>query len=200
MLAGGSGTSALTSPSLPSCLITDPATTGLIGYYNPFLLTGSLLMPLATGLMTTWSLDSSLAKLIASSLFAGFAVAIGFQAPQSAVQTVLTDSDAPLGLSVILFAQNFGPALSISLAQTIFENRLATNLKEILPGLSAKGVSEMGLGQLLAMGVQEGKLEQVRRGVDRSVVEMWYFPVGLTCVSLGGSLMMGWRSVKEKKN
>lgn len=51
----------------------------LTGYYAPFMLFGSTLMPLATGLITTWNLSSSIAKLIAYSILAGFSYAIGYQ-------------------------------------------------------------------------------------------------------------------------
>ena len=171
----------------------------LTGYYTPFMLFASTLMPLATGLITTWNLSSSFAKLIAYSILAGFSYGIGFLGPQSAVQTVLSDADGPLGLSVILFAQHFGPALSVSLAQTIFTNRLTVNLKEVVPGLRSKTIENLGLGEIKS-NISQDKMRQVLVGIDRSIVEVWYLPLGLTCASMIGSLMMEWRSVKEKKN
>ncbi|KAK5125448.1 hypothetical protein LTR85_000557 [Meristemomyces frigidus] len=171
----------------------------LTGYYTPFMLFGSILMPLATGLITTWNPASSLAELIAYSLLAGFSYAIGYQGPQSAVQTVLSDADGPLGLSVVLFAQHFGPALSVSMAQTIFTNRLTVNLREEVPGLHPKAIENLGLGEIVSH-IGRDKMKQVLLGIDRSIVEVWYLPLGLTCASMIGSLMMEWRSVKEKKN
>lgn len=171
----------------------------LTGYYAPFMLVASTLMPVATGLITTLTLSSGLAKLIAYSAFAGFSYAIGFQGPQSAVQTVLSNADGPLGLSVILFAQQFGPALSVSVAQAIFLNRLVVNLRDVVPGLGSKTLQTLGVGELKSLVSQEN-MSQFLGGVDRSVVETWYLPLGFSCVSMFGSLMMEWRSVKEKKN
>lgn len=171
----------------------------LTGYYTPFMLFASTLMPLATGLVTTWSLSSSLAKLISYSMLAGFSYAIGFLGPQSAVQTVLSDADGPMGLSVMLFAQHFGPALGVSLAQTIFTNRLAVNLQQVAPGLHPKTIENLGLGEIKSH-IGMDKMKQVLVGMDRSIIEAWYLPLGLTCASMIGSLMMEWRSVKEKKN
>lgn len=170
----------------------------LTGYYAPFMLFASTLMPLATGLITTWSLSSGLGKIIGYSILAGFSYAIGFQGPQSAVQTVLSDADGPLGLSVILFAQFFGPALNVMMAQTILTNRLAVNLKEVVPGLGPKTIETLGLGEIKSQ-VGQDKVREVVLGIDRSIVETWYLPLGLTCASMIGSLMMEWRSVKEKK-
>lgn len=169
----------------------------LAGYYTPFMLFASTLMPLATGLLTTLNVSSSLAKLVSYPLVAGFSFAIGYQSPQSAVQTVLSNDDGPLGLSIILFMQHFGPALCVSLAQTIFTNRLAANLSNVVPELHSSTLENLGLGQVKERAGQ-GKMKQAVAAIDRSIVEVWYLPLGLTCVSIIGSLMMEWRSVKQK--
>jgi hypothetical protein len=163
------------------------------------MLAASAILPLGTGLMATWSLHTPLSKLISYSALAGFGAALGCQAPQTAVQTVLSDSDGPLGLSVILFAQHFGPALSISLAQTIFTNRLAKHLEDLVPGLSARSINELGLGEITASAGPE-KMTAVLKSINESLVEAWYLPLGMACVLVIGSLMMEWRSVKEKKS
>ncbi|CAJ2510220.1 Uu.00g061200.m01.CDS01 [Anthostomella pinea] len=153
------------------------AGTMLTGFYTPFMLAGSVLMPLAAGLVTTWTLDSGLAKLIT---YSGL-------------------PDGPLGLSVILFAQHFGPALFVSVAQTIFTNRLAVSLHAVAPQLDAKAIEQMGLGQLKS-SIGPQKLQDVLLGFDRSLVQTWYLPLGLACATAVGSLMMEWRSVKEKRS
>lgn len=61
-----------------------------LGYYVPFMLAGSILMPVFTGLMTTLTIETGVGKLIAYFGLLGFAVGIGFQAPQVAVQTSLS--------------------------------------------------------------------------------------------------------------
>jgi hypothetical protein len=152
----------------------------LTGYYAPFMLPASALMPLAIGLITTWNPTSGLGILITYSVFAGFSYAIGFLGPQSAVQTVLSDVDGPLGLSVILFAQHFGPALGVSLVQTIFTNGLTVNLTEVVPGLCPKVIENFGLGEIVSH-VGQGKMGQVLVGIDRSIIETWYLLLGFTC-------------------
>ncbi len=85
------------------------------------------------------------------------------------------------------------------MAQTTFTNRLTVNLKEVVPGLSPKTIENLGLGEVKSH-VGQDKMRQVLVGIERSIVEAWYLPLGLTCASMIGSLMMEWRSVKEKKN
>ena len=171
----------------------------IIGYYTPFAIFASILAPIGVGLMTTWTLQTDLAKLIMYSAMVGFAIGIGFQTSQLAVQTALSPSDAPLGLGVIVFAQGFGPALFVSIAQTIFSNRLATNLHHLAPHLNVSSIENMGLSELKA-SVGPENLDKVLLGFHDSLSETWYLPVALCSFTLVGSLALEWRSVKQKNN
>lgn len=173
----------------------------IVGYYVPFMLAGSVLMPVFAGLLTTLTVDTELARILVYSGLYGFAGGIGFQGPQSAVQTALPAADASIGLAVMLFAQNFGPAVFIAAAQSIFTNRLEENLQGLVPGLNATTIESMGLGDLkgeLGSG-SVGDLRSVLTGLDRSLMQTWYLTVALTCVTMIGSVGMEWRSVKQKK-
>ena len=101
------------------------------------------------GLVTTWKVHSTLVELICSSAFLGFAAAVGFQGPQNAVQCVLSDSDVPMGVAIILFARSLGLAVFITAAQTILASRLANKLHEISPDLTAQMIGEIGLTSVL---------------------------------------------------
>ncbi|KAE8370725.1 major facilitator superfamily transporter [Aspergillus caelatus] len=151
--------------------------TTTLGYYTPFMLCSSILMPIFAGLITTIGVDTSFVQLILYSGVYGFSSGLGFNAPISAVQTVLPTDDVSLGLSIVLFAQHFGPAISVAIAQVIFTNQLSTNLAGVVPGLNPATSEDSGLSE---------------------ISETWYLAVGLTCATLIGSLMMEWRSVKKK--
>lgn len=169
-----------------------------VGYYVPFMLFASTAMPIFAGLMTTFTMTTSIGKIIGYTLAMGFAAGVGLQAPQSAVQTVLPERDASMGLAVIIFAQNFGPAVFIAVAQTIFLNRLSENLKELVPGLSPGALDKIGLTDLKSL-VGNENLEKALGIFDRSLTQTWYLAVGLACATMVGSLGMEWRSVKDKK-
>lgn len=169
-----------------------------VGHYVPFMVLASTLMPVCAGLLTTFTTTTSVARMVGTTAAMGFAGGIGFQAPQSAVQTVLAAEDASLGLSVIIFAQQFGPAVAVAAAQTIFLNRLSENLQVLVPGLSPGAVSDMGLSDIKQL-VGEADLERALGIFDASLMQTWYLAVGLACATMVGSLGMEWRSVKETK-
>ncbi|PNP58435.1 hypothetical protein FNYG_15098 [Fusarium nygamai] len=174
------------------------AGTSAFGYYTPFMLFASIIMPIAAGLITTFKIDTSFEKLIAYSALSGLAYGIGFIGPQTAVQTVLPAEDVPLGLSILLFAQSFGPAVSVPIAQVLFTNRLSDNLDGVVPGLNGTNISNSGLTEIVS-NVAEFATREVLFAIDKSLGQTWYLVVGLSSVAIVGSLMTEWRSVKEKR-
>ncbi|OAX85601.1 hypothetical protein ACJ72_00015 [Emergomyces africanus] len=172
--------------------------TTAFGYYAPFMLFASIIMPIAAGLVTTFKVNTSFVQLIMYTAFSGLAYGIGFSGPQNGVQTVLPPEDIPLGLSVILFAQSFGPAVAVAIAQVLFTNQLWANLDGLVPGLTRANIENNGLTDIVT-SVPPTKIREVLVGIDKSIIQTWYLVVGLACVTLVGSLLIEWRSVKAKR-
>ncbi|KAF4994304.1 hypothetical protein FGRMN_5889 [Fusarium graminum] len=174
------------------------AGTSTFGYYAPFMLFASVIMPIAAGLITTFKVDTGFERLIVYTALSGLAYGIGFIGPQTAVQTVLPDEDVPLGLSIMLFAQSFGPAVTVPIAQVLFTNRLSTNLKGLVPGLNQTNISNSGLLEMVA-NVPPSESRDVLVAIDKGLGQTWYLVVGLASTAIVGSLMTEWRSVKHKR-
>ena len=173
--------------------------TTTFGYYAPFMIFASICMPIAAGLMTTYDLHTSLTKIILYSGFAGFSGGIGFQGSQAAVQTTLSAADVNVGIGVILFGQSMGPAVFIAIAQVIFTNQLSSSLEDVVPGLTPAYIEEHGLGDI-KNGVPMQQWDKVLGGIDRSLTHTWYLTVALACTTIIGSLLIEWRSVKQKQS
>ncbi|OGM48709.1 efflux pump antibiotic resistance protein [Aspergillus bombycis] len=173
--------------------------TTTFGYYAPFMIFGSVCMPIAAGLMTTYNPHTSLAQIILYSGLAGFGGGIGFQGSQAAVQTTLSAADVNLGIGVILFGQSMGPAVFIAIAQVIFTNQLSSILDGVVPGLTPAYIAERGLGDINNL-VPMQRWDEVLRGIDQSLTRTWYLCVALGCTTIVGSLLIEWRSVKEKQS
>ena len=171
----------------------------VIGYYTPFMWAGTILMPLLAGLLTTVKVQTALVNVLVMTGFFGFAGGIGFLSPQSAVQMALPKQDASIGLSMILFAEQFGAALFVSAAQNIFQTRLKGNLQMAVPQLNATNIESVGLSDMRTL-VDPWDTGLVLDAVDKSVAQTWYLAVGLACLTVVGSATMEWRSVKEKQH
>ncbi|KAL4728102.1 hypothetical protein ACLX1H_004834 [Fusarium chlamydosporum] len=169
--------------------------TSVLGYYSPFMIVASMIMPIAIGLITTFTTDTGLGQLITYTALSGLAYGIGFIGPQMAVQTVLTAEDVPLGLSIILFAQSFGPAVMVPIAQVLFTHQLSVNLESLAPDFNQRNLSDSGLSELISH-VPIAETGTVLVAVNESLAQTWYLIVGLASMAIVGSLTMEWRSVK----
>lgn len=112
------------------------------------------------------------------------------------MQTVLSKDDAPLGIAAVLFAQSFGSALFVSIAWTIFTNRLSANLRHLPSDVSVSYVEGLGLTKIKNV-LEGGILDAVIVAYSRSIQQTWYLTVSLPCISIVGSLMTDWVSVKD---
>lgn len=173
--------------------------TSACGYYAPFMVFASVLMPIGAGLLTTFKVNTSFAELIIYTALAGLSYGIGFSGPQTAVQAVLPTEDIPLGISVMLFAQSMGPAVAVAVAQVIFTNDLGDNVSGLVPGLDQQSIQAKGLTEI-AMNVPKRAMEKVLVSVDSSLSTTFYLVVGLACATVIGSLGIEWKSVKEKRS
>lgn len=182
-----------------SAVLIGGAGISLLGYYAPFMWLATILMPTSSGLMTTWSLTTSLGGIAGYSFLMGIGTGIGFQGPQTAVQTVLPQGDVSLGIAVVLFSQSFGPAVAMAVGQTLLTNALLTNFRSLDPALTAKQVNQMGLSQLKTL-VPQNQQEAALMAINKSLMQTWYLPVGLSCATVIGSALIEWKSVKEKRN
>lgn len=75
-------------------------------------------------------------------------------------------------------------------------NRLSINLP-VHEG-TAVNVEDLGLNQLKSF-FGAADLDVAVRAFGKSVAQTWYLAVGLAAVSVVGSGMTGWKSVKEKE-
>lgn len=164
----------------------------LVGFYVPFMLAASIATPIASGLLTTMTADGPLWRLIAFEVLFGVGGGIALQSPQVAVQTTLADADISMGVNIIIFMQNFGAALSISVAQSLFTSQLISNLRTYVPDIETDT-------EIKAL-ITASELSEALIGYDKAITQTFYICVGLTCLAAVGSVTMGRRSVKGKKS
>jgi hypothetical protein len=180
-----------------TALVSGPLTS-YIGYYNPSLMLGSVLMTVGSGLITTLRPDTGAGKWISYQIIYGFGIGLAFQPPYFAVQTVLSESMVPTALVMLSFTQQLGGIVILSITQNVFLNRLSHNLATQVPGLDPNTV--LGSGALGIINTIPAKFrDQVLVAYNGALVNVFYIALGLTCVVLVSTLGMEWKSVKKGK-
>ena len=167
------------------------------GYYAPMMIAGSVWMSVGSGMLSRLTLNTPSALVIVFPALFGVGVGLSFQQPLIAAQTVLSKRDTPTGMSIMVFAQTLGAAMTLSVGEAVFLNRLRTNLEQDL-GLhieDAMVLSRGGLSEIVSQLPKE-KMPLLAAVKSKVVTQTFYVAVSLAALSIVGALLMEWKSVR----
>jgi hypothetical protein len=167
-----------------------------LGYYVPFMIASSIFMSVGAGLLTTFSTDTAHPAWMGYQSLFGIGVGFGMQQTPIVVQTVLAEKDIPIGTALILFAQTFGGALSVGIAQNIFTNKLVKNLHAVLPDLDPSFILKVGATNL-RKSVPPEALGPVLTAYSDALTTAFFVSVATAGLSLFGALVLEWRNVRQ---
>lgn len=173
-----------------------------VGYYTPFLNFSTALFCIGCGLLTTYSITISNGNWIGYQILTDAGVGAGFQVPMTAVQTIHSQEDIPIGSAAVMFFQTLGGALFISVGQSVFQNGLAHHLRshtnDIEPGVIL-GAGATGIRQVLSQIGKLYELSVVLEAYMAGLINAYRVSLALTCVAFAASLVVEWKSVKKSK-
>ncbi|CEO58664.1 hypothetical protein PMG11_03371 [Penicillium brasilianum] len=169
--------------------------TAATGYYTPFVYAGSILMSIGTGLLTTVQPHlTSRAKWIGFQMLCGVGIGFGEEQGIYMVQTTLPEEDVAIGVGIVFFAQTFGGALFVSVAQTVFLENISKALKTMAPNLDPHSV----LNNASAGSAQTSpELQAVFAPAIKNALRVGII---LATVSSLGALLYDWKSLKAKND
>jgi hypothetical protein len=168
-----------------------------LGYFNPFIIAGPVLMSIAAGLLTTLKVDSGSAEWIGYQIINGFGAGFFITAPMIAVQTVLNPADTPVGLAIVTFFQMFGGALIAALSQTIFNELLLKELAKNVPDINVATLLAAGTAAIHKAATPE-QLPGILQSYNVALLYPFYLGAGVTALSSLCALGLEWVSVKGK--
>ena len=169
-----------------------------VGYYTPFAIASSVFMSIGAGLLSTFTTNTGHSEWIGYQVMFGAGVGFGMQQTLIAAQTVLPKEDVPIGTAIIMFSQTLGGALFVSVAQNVFTNRLLSNLQKVVPDLNPTIVLATGATSLKDV-IPTQFLPGVQQAYNDSIMNTFYVGVAMAVLSIFGSVLLEWRSVKGKK-
>ncbi|KAK1659546.1 MFS transporter [Colletotrichum godetiae] len=163
------------------------------GWYNPFMLIATVLGSLGLGLMTTFELDTGPSKWVTFPVIAGVGIGLGSQQPMMGVQSTLALSDIPAGTAAVTLFQNLGPAILMSVANTVFANGLTKHLHGT-GGLDGQTIADMGATNLKDM-IPRDLLPAVIEAYNKALKETFTVPMAVAVISIIGVIGMKWEKL-----
>ncbi|KAK9780391.1 putative Major facilitator superfamily (MFS) profile domain-containing protein [Seiridium cardinale] len=173
--------------------------TSAIGYYTPLMIIGSALLVVGSALSTLRQPDISTGASVGYQIVTGIGFGLGLQQPNVAAQTVMSNNDISIALSLLNFVNFLGSTIFITTSQTLLEGELVRGLGGIIPNLDASTLANGGASSLRSM-VPADMLPVVLDVYNNSIRSIWYLALALACLSFVASLGMEWKSVKAKKD
>ena len=168
-----------------------------VGYYTPFMIANSVIMSIGAGLISTWTPDTLHPEWIGYQILFGFGLGIGMQQASLAAQAVLSRKDAPIGIALVMFCQQMGGAVFVSVAQSVFTNRLVNGLTNVA-GISPTVIVNTGATDLRRV-IDPSNLRGVLVAYNGALTKTFTVAVAMSCFSIIGALCIEWKNIKPKK-
>ena len=169
--------------------------TTTFGYYVPLMYASSTLGAVGAGLFYTLTVETSIAKVVGYQLIFGFGIGLGLQQNIVAAQTVLRPGDMAIGTAIAIFAQNFGGAVFISVAQNLFLTRFLSIVGHV-PGIDVANIARSGATEITQITKDPELLHTVRVAYNDSLRRTFLLSLVLVTISVLGAIGCEWKSVK----
>ncbi|THY13876.1 MFS general substrate transporter [Aureobasidium pullulans] len=169
-----------------------------VGLTNPFILTGTTLLAVGSGLLSTLNTSSGGKYWIPYQILPGMGAGITLWMPYVAIQTVLEAEDIPVATALLQFFQSFGAALFLALAQAVFSSIFYAALKSSdIVGLDLSAIVHAAPAEFRQL-VPKENLAQVLNAYNQGVTSTFYLGAGLAAAACFASFGIQWKSFKPK--
>ena len=168
-----------------------------IGYYTPILLISSIITTIASGVLSTLHVDSTIGYWFGYQVLLSAGVGIGAQNVMLVAQVAVPAEEMAMVTSILFFTQTLSSAIILAVGQSVFQNRLIANLQSVVSDLGAMSVSETG-----ATGFRDNfpaaQLPLALQAYNEALVQTFYVAVVTSGLSILGPIFMEWLSIKSK--
>lgn len=116
--------------------------------------------------------------------------------PNIAAQTVLSKTEAPIGLTFLSFVQFLGGTIFVTVGQVLLNSKLLQGLNGKV-SVSPEAILNGGATSLREQ-VPEDQLDFVLQVYNDSMRSIWYLGLALACLVFVTSFGFEWKSVKKE--
>ncbi|CAI7625259.1 unnamed protein product [Penicillium viridicatum] len=115
-----------------------------IGYYQPFLLAGSILATIGAGLIYTFDLTSGLGPIIGYQILYGTGTGLSVQIPIVVAGALSSTDDQAITMATVLFFQFISAAYGVGSTDSIMNNLLLKTIPKYMKGINPEEVIAAG--------------------------------------------------------
>ncbi|KAH7313721.1 major facilitator superfamily domain-containing protein [Stachybotrys elegans] len=172
-----------------------------LGYYLPWAVGGAAVTAIGCGLASTFRPDTSTGIWVGYQIIIGAGRGAAMQMSIVATQNALPADQIPVSISILIFCQNFGGAISIVVATTIFTQSLRSNLPILAPSVDPQAALAAGGGADAVRALLPADSPEaygVRLAFSNAINEVFYLLAGFAVATLIFSCGMGWKDVRKK--
>ncbi|KAH8799180.1 major facilitator superfamily domain-containing protein [Xylogone sp. PMI_703] len=187
-------------PTVISCLIFTLVAGGLVtklGYYNPWMLIGTIFLSIACGLFSTFHTDTGSSKWIGYQVIFGAGTGAAMPMCVIAVMAVLPQDDIPVGTAIIVFFQFLGGSIVLAIAENLFSSQLMKALVANVPQLDAGAIVAAGAESVRTV-VSLENLQAVLEAYNTAITRTLYVGVAAGGAAFVASIGVQWINVKGK--
>ncbi|KAK9349974.1 putative MFS general substrate transporter [Lipomyces doorenjongii] len=172
---------------------------GKLGYYLPASLFSGVVTAIGNGLLSILSPTTSTGRWIGYQIVVGSGRGSGMQMPILAVQRTVTPAQISIATSLVMFCSTLGGAVFLTLANTIFDNSLKSELPNYAPSVNATEVIAAGATGFRDV-VTKSQLPGVLKAYGISVDRVFYLTAGAGFACFCFAWGMGWKDLRKKNN
>jgi hypothetical protein len=161
------------------------------------------MLAVGAGLITTFWLDTPLAKWFGYQVLFGLGTGVCFQTGIIVVQNVLPQELVPQGTACVQFFQTLGGALFIAVAQTVFQNGLIEGVTRDAPQINPlifinSGASQ--IRQILTVMGQQNAINAVLGAYTTGLKNTYYISVATAAMAFITASGLEWKKIDKSKS
>ncbi|KAK1993966.1 major facilitator superfamily transporter [Colletotrichum falcatum] len=172
----------------------------VIGFYNPFIILGSMLVTAGSALCMAINPDTSLGMMIGAQILVVTGVGAGAEQANVAVQAVLPSEKVAKGTSLTLFTRLLGIALSVPVAQSVVQQELVKALGSSLASAvyRKEGVTDLRAKLRAMLGDNTPGYDDALNGTNYAITRTFMLGLILASISLPFGLIVEWKDIRQK--
>ncbi|RYP77943.1 hypothetical protein DL771_000802 [Monosporascus sp. 5C6A] len=172
----------------------------MVGFYVPFMIVGTTIGMVGSGLFLMLDLETSTALWAVFLVVCGIGTGFAINLPYTIVQAILTEDRVPIGNAAFQFMFQLGAALSLSIGQTIFLSQLKASAQILTPSIPVEILIDAGAYSLRSLAKSESLYNLLRQVYMNALHDTYIFPIVAASVALLTTLVIEHKNIKKIGN